>query len=251
MNLDESFNEIAEYLSTDVKSLLDKYEQIKKKYPGFVKWCHISEEEWRSKKIDETNVNDVIKFYQETPNYMFELMEYHSTIGKQNLSKKVISIAQNNNFKTILDFGAGICQDSIEAKNSGLLATAADIPGKTFNFGKWRIKKRNLDIKFVNIIDEIPLKELYDSISCFEVLQHVVNPKNTLQHLFEHINPNGILFLTTRFKNNYELALQHNKKFENGLEELILLLGFEIEDTIRMWGERSKSKFLYILRKNK
>ena len=59
------------------------------------------------------------------------------------MSQTVIELIKEHEFKTVLDFGAGICQDSIVAVREGLEATAADIPGKTFDFGKWRIKKYN------------------------------------------------------------------------------------------------------------
>ena len=52
-------------------------------------------------------------FIVTTPNYIYELMEYHSTDSKQKLSQTVIELIKEHEFKTVLDFGAGICQDSI------------------------------------------------------------------------------------------------------------------------------------------
>ena len=187
-------------------------------------------------------------FYRNTPNYIYELMEYHSTDSKQKLSQTVIELIKEHEFKTVLDFGAGICQDSIVAVREGLEATAADIPGKTFDFGKWRIKKYNNSINTIDIHDETPLEKSYDAITCFEVLQHVVNPEKTLLHLIDHINLDGRLFITTRFRNNYSLALNHNEYLEDEFDEFIKKCGLEIEDKRYMWGENEKTKYLYILK---
>tara|TARA_B100000949_G_C14148839_1_gene393868 strand:+ start:31 stop:783 length:753 start_codon:yes stop_codon:yes gene_type:complete len=248
LDLIESLKEISEYLNKDFDYVLNEYNNVKEKYPGFVKWSHLSAEEWNQKKIDQSNMQEVMEFYRKTPNYIFELMEYHSTDSKQKLSQTVIELIKEHEFKTILDFGAGICQDSIVAVREGLEATAADIPGKTFDFGKWRIKKYNNSINTIDIHDETPLEKSYDAITCFEVLQHVVNPEKTLLHLIDHINLDGRLFITTRFRNNYSLALNHNEYLEDEFDEFIKKCGLEIEDKRYMWGENEKTKYLYILK---
>jgi len=247
--LEDALKEIAEYQKRDFNEVLEQYNEISKKVPGYVKWSNLSADEWDKMDIDESNVHDVMEFYKNTPNYIFELMEYHSTDAKQRLSNSVIDICKENNFNRILDFGAGVCQDSINAAKNDFDATAVDIPGKTFNFGKWRIKKQNLKIDTIDISDEAPIINNYDSITCFEVLQHVVNPKKTLSHLRDHLEAKGILFITTRFKNNYSLALKHNEYLETKFEEFVGECNLKIIDKKHMWGENEKAKFLYLLKK--
>jgi 2-polyprenyl-3-methyl-5-hydroxy-6-metoxy-1,4-benzoquinol methylase len=248
MNLRESLKEIAEYLKIDFDVILENYSGVKEKYPGFVKWSNLSAEEWNEKHIDQKNINDVMEFYRKTPNYIFELMEYHSTESKQELSNTVIRLAKEANARTIIDFGAGICQDSIIASMNELKATAADIPGKTFDFGQWRIGKYKVPIKIIEICDETPLKEQYDAITCFEVLQHVVNPAKTLMHLREHLSQEGRLFITTRFRNNYSLALEHNEYLDESFEQLIEDCELNVETKRHMWGKDDKIKYLYVLK---
>ena len=247
MNLNEALKEIAEYKKIDFETVLKEYKQVSEKYSGYVKWSNLSAKEWNEMKIDQNNITQVMEFYKKTPNYIFELMEYHSTESKQKLSKTVVDICKENNFQTILDFGAGICQDSITASENGLDSSAADIPGKTFDYGKWRISNHNKNIKTIDISGETPLIEKYDAITCFEVLQHVVNPNKTLEHLREHLKTNGFLFITTRFKNNYSLALKHNEYLENEFEDFVKKCNFQIKNKIHMWGEKEKTKNLYVL----
>mgnify|MGYP001218802032 CR=1 FL=1 len=249
MNLNDALKEIAEYKKVDFATILESYEEVSKKSSGFVKWGSLTAKEWIEMKIDQNDITQVMEFYKKTPNFIFELMEYHSTEGKQRLSKTVIDICKKNDIKSILDFGAGICQDSITATKNGFNATAVDIPGKTFDYGKWRIKKQAANIKTIDILNEIPLTEEYDAITCFEVLQHVVNPKKTLEHLREHLKSDGLLFLTTRFKNNYPLALKHNEYLENEFEDFVSKCNFQIKNKIHMWGEKEKTKNLYVLTK--
>ena len=249
MNIDEALREIAKYQNIEFKEILNKYNTISKKYPGYVKWSNLSASEWDMMNIKQDDVKSVMEFYKKTPNYIFELMEYHSTEAKQRLSNTIIDVCKENNFDKILDFGAGVCQDSINAARNNFDATAADIPGKTFDFGKWRIESKNVKVKTIDIMNEEPLVENYDAITCFEVLQHVVNPEKTLVHLRDHLKLGGILFITTRFKNNYSLALKHNECLENTFEEFIQKHDLIIKEKKHMWGEKERAKFLYLLRK--
>jgi 2-polyprenyl-3-methyl-5-hydroxy-6-metoxy-1,4-benzoquinol methylase len=249
LDLTEALKEIAEYQKEDFSSVLDKYNKITNKYSGFVKWSNLSADEWNQMQINQNDIQNVMEFYKKTPNYIFELMEYHSTEAKQRLSSTIIDFCKKNNFHDILDFGAGICQDSINASKNNLVATAADIPGKTFDFGKWRIKKHDTVVKTIDIFDETPLNDDYDSITCFEVLQHVVNPEKTLLHLRDHLKSEGILFITTRFRNNYSLALKHNEHLQDTFEGFVKKCDFQIEEKIHMWGKGSSSKFLFLLKK--
>ena len=247
MNLSESLREIAEYYGKDVQLVEAQYNNVAQKYPGYVKWSNLSANEWDKMNVDEKDIQSVMEFYKTTPNYIFELMEYHSTESKQKLSNTVIEISKRYNVHSILDFGAGICQDSILAAKNSFNSTAADIPGKTFDFGKWRIKKYQPHISTLDIIDDSPLTENYDAITCFEVLQHVVNPEKTLLHLKHHLTNDGRLFITTRFRNNYSLALKHNESLEDTFEELIEKCELNVNEKLHMWGEKEKSKFLYVL----
>ena len=99
MNLEENLREIAEYFGIEFNSILNDYNEVKVKYPGFVKWSNLSAEEWNGKKIDQSDINEVMNFYRNTPNYIYELMEYHSTDSKQMLSKTVIELIKEHKFK--------------------------------------------------------------------------------------------------------------------------------------------------------
>jgi len=84
-------------------------------------------------------------------------MEYHSTVVKSRMRQRCIEIMIEHKINSVLDYGCGIGQDSIEAVEAGLNATVCDLSGKTLNFAKWRFKKRNLPIKIIEITSHKPL----------------------------------------------------------------------------------------------
>jgi len=66
--------------------------------------------------------------------------------------------------------------------------------------------------------------------------------------LREHLNQDGKLFITTRFKNNYSLALEHNEYLDECFEQLIEDCELDIEIQRHMWGKDDKIKYLYVLK---
>ena len=241
--------EIAEYLNVDHSQIMDKYEYAKKKYPGFVSWIRITEQEWDSRNIDQHNQEETANFYKETPNYIFELMESWSTIDKNLMAEKVCIIMGNHGVGRVLSYGTGIGQDVIYYCYNNFDVAAADLPGKTFDFAKWRFKKYNINVHTIDIVDDYPLKDKYDAITCFEVLQHVIQPDETIKYLREHLNKNGLLIITKRFTNNYDLALKQNVKYHENFSHFVSEKGFTLVEKKHLWGPKKIGKHLYVFKK--
>lgn len=247
---EQLLKDASEFLKISEEELKKRYEEAGKHYSGFLKWIHISEKEWLNRNINQSDEKEVAKFYQETWNYIPELVEAW-TADKYRLLQKVIDIIKENNLKKVVDYGAGIGEASVLQAKNGLDATAVDLPGNTFNFAKWRFKKYGLNIKTIDIIPgEFPLKEKYDVITCFEVIQHVLDPKSLIAHFYEHLNKGGLLIITAKFKGNYALALKENEKYHNKLKEVVESKGFKQEQKIHMWGPQDENgKYLEIYKK--
>jgi len=208
LDIDTNLLELSMYLNIPFQKLKNHLEEISRKHGGFSNFVKVTEEEWNSLNINQDDSSKVMEFYANTPNYMPELMIVGSTENKQKLTRFVLSYCIKEGVRRILDFGCGIGQDSIVASLNGLKATAADISGKTFDFAKWRFNKYSTNVNTVIIKNDSSLINKYDAITCFEVLQHVSDPEKTLEHFHEHLNDNGLLFITARFKGNYALALK-------------------------------------------
>lgn len=250
LDIDTNLRELSNYLGKPFEDLKRRFEEASKKYGGFAKFIKVTEEEWNSKKIDEDNPEEIMNFYAQTENYIPELMITAATEDKQRLTRFVVAHCLKEGVKKILDFGCGIGEDSIVAALNELDTTAVDIEGKTFDFAKWRFRKYSINVKTIGIKYYRPLDVKYDAITCFEVLQHVPDPEKTLEHFYERLNKNGILFITTRFKNNYALALKKNEKYDETLDDIVKSKGFKLSDKIHRWGpEDSSGKWLYIYKK--
>ena len=251
LDLDSNLKELAEYLGKPYNEFKEDLEKVSSKFGGFGKYVKVTEDEWNSMKIDQNDIDEVMGFYAQTENYMPELTIVASTEDKQKLGRFVIGYCLKNNIKNVVDYGCGVGQVSIVGALNGLNMTAVDIEGKTFEFTKWKFKKYGLNVKTIEIKNETPLKEKYDAITCFEVLQHVPDVEKTLEHFHESLNENGLLLITRRFIGNYSLALKKNEKYENIFEDVVKNKGFQLVKKFHMWGNKDNSgKWLEIYKKN-
>jgi len=176
-------------------------------------------DEW-NRKSPETP-DEAVDFYKEAENYIFDLACWHRDPGRKKLTETSIGICKQNNVMTVLDFGCGIGQDGILFSEAGFDVTIADLPGKTYDFARWRVEKRNLDIK---LISSDRLEEEYDAITCFDVLEHVWEPRETLEYLHHHISDNGILLVTANFEHDHihPMHLEQNARYKG--EEFLRMM---------------------------
>lgn|SRR3989344_4786912 len=241
--------ELAQYFNKTTKQIIEEYKSIKTS-PSKILWVKRSNDEWKKLKINQKSRKGVEKWFKTTKNYIFELMEVQSMPLRIKLNSQIITYCKSNNLKTILDFGCGVAENAIIAAENNFKVTIADLPSQTFNFAKWRIKKRKLNIKIIEIKSLKPLIKNYDAIVCLEVFQHLFNPLKTARHLFAHLNKGGLLFVTTRFNNpSYLMTLKKNYRLEQTFNKDLEKIGFNLKKKLYQWGKGNKAKYLYIFQK--
>ena len=216
---DELIEEIQLYLGWDIPQVVDAL------YSG----TKMLADEWNYK--NPQSPEEIIDFYKEAENYIFDLAGWHRIPNRKQLTATAIKICQQNNLQKILEFGCGIGQDGILFAESGFEVTLADLPGKTLDFAKWRVKRRGTEIKFTNS-DE--LKEKYDGILCFDVLEHVWEPKEIVEYLNHHLQIGGILLITAHF--------EHTEEHPMHLERNVKYLGREFFEIMNQTGFRMERR---------
>ncbi len=242
--------DIAEYLGKDHEEILLRYREVGETHDGFVKWWRVTEAEWDSRNINQKDRKEIAEFYGETENYIFELMEKWSAPPPNRMAETVCKILKNHGLKKVLSYGTGIGQDVFHFCFDGFAVDAADLPGKTFDFAKWRFRKHNLNVETIDIVDDEPLEEEYDAITCFEVLQHVIEPETLVAYFRGHLRGDGLLLITTRFRNTYSLVLQQNEKYDDeSFSEYVCHQGFKLVAKNHLWGPKEGGKCLYVFMK--
>lgn len=186
--VDRSKKELSEFTGLSFKEVSDK--------------CYISTDlvaEQYKHSIIESN-EDPKKFYKENKDYIFDLVNWH-------IQPRIIfdiELVENikNKYpdaKKILDYGSGCGQNAIMLAEAGYDVAMADYDGYTFDFAKFRAKRRELNIKYYDI--EKPIDDKFDIILAFDVLEHIPDDqfKDTINRLKGLKQKGGTILTTVSF----------------------------------------------------
>jgi carbamoyltransferase len=149
---------------------------------------------WISKS--RTTASEIASAYNETDLLLFRRVYYSRKTQWRNvfINQMLESILQCNskNLFKILDYGCGsACLHKLFCKHMKVEITLADIESPCFNFTKWRFKNQSNIVFFDIDPEKLLLSEMYDFFICDNVLEHVLNPLELIQHITEHLNPQG------------------------------------------------------------
>lgn len=117
--------------------------------------------------------------------------------NKRKMTEYIISAVDHKRSMAILDFGCGIGIPAFAFAERGHKVTACDIAGTgTFEFLKWRAKKRGVEICFHESRGGVPHLggTLYDAVVAMDTLEHIPEWRTVLRELSSHLNPMGVLF---------------------------------------------------------
>lgn len=230
-----SIKEIAEFTGESFEVVESKIE--KSELEGFKKWDNLSD---KSEK-------NIINFYKNADFYIYQLMRSNNFNGGRTEYLSVIKKYLNKNDK-IIDYGCGIGQIAISLSEEGYNISVADLDSKMFEFVRFRIKKRKLNIDSILLYGKNEdIIQTYDKIICLDVIEHVSFPESFLNDLNKILKPDGMLILRIPFDeinpiNNSQPPLHFDYINKNNYLEIFENAGFEI------YNEDSD---LLILRKSK
>lgn len=182
--LKNCLKDAAEYLGSSIDELIQRSEKITNE-PNL-------EPLW--KKYNRLNEEDYRDFWANC--------EY--IIGRQEWYNHNISIEFKQKipkYGNYLDYGCGTAYVAfkLKKKRPDINIFLADIPETiSKQFTIWRLKKNNLNFKWYDIpkSEIVDFKSKFDFIRCYDVLEHVFHPLNTVKNLERHLKSRGYFLFT-------------------------------------------------------
>jgi len=149
--------------------------------------------DWDERK--PTEPEEIKQFYRDCQWYIYDLTYF----AISELAKR-ISLMKNMKEGTVLDFGAGNGDILILAHEKGYRdLTYVDLEGFTWNYAKWRFKKRKMKVNMVDI-DDLHLLEdkQFDNLFALDVLEHIHSSEipDTCRFITEHLAQDGGMFIS-------------------------------------------------------
>jgi 2-polyprenyl-3-methyl-5-hydroxy-6-metoxy-1,4-benzoquinol methylase len=141
--------------------------------------------------IENKNTDTIKQWYTETDFYIFDLLPYNA--GPMYLEKvnEVQSLIKKYNFKSVLDFGAGLGIGSMSwAKYTDATIYYVDLKDSiTSKFAKFLMDKLNITNVVVMNDEEFFNSDLrVDLITALDCFEHIPNMEETFDKLIEHTN---------------------------------------------------------------
>ena len=151
-------------------------------------------EEWE--KLNPQTTEEITDFYRNSPYYIYDLTLWHYKIFQKKVD--VVDRMKDN----LLDYGAGIGTNLILAWAGGLRnLTYVDLRGNTWDYAEWRFKKHDMDVTMIDAEKDLNKLDMYDSLICEEVLEHIPEWEKTALMLISHMHIGAIYYIKTTFQN--------------------------------------------------
>lgn len=150
-------------------------------------------DEWLEQNPESQD--QIVKFYNTNTTYIYELSYWHTLHMNLGLIENVRSLqkALEQPGRNYLDFGGGTGSNIILFHKHGFDCTLADISSSMLDFARWRLERRNVEVKIIdNKVEGLP-DEAYDFVTAVEVLEHLPDPVETMHTIAKATKPGGII----------------------------------------------------------
>ena len=164
--------------------------------------------------IENTSTEkEIIEYYKNTRQYLYELTLWEAQKDKQRELKKLCLFCKRFNVKKILDFGGGTGVLCIYLNNHGLRCDYSDIPGQTYNFARWRFNRRKINLKILSAFENFS-QGYYDAVIAYDVFEHIFDLSRIIKKINSCLVAGGYLISKSTFSGG-GLHLSKNGMYQN------------------------------------
>lgn len=184
-------------------------------------------EEWQRTVTEPSDAAQLVRFYNESRAELFEQIAWHASEPIHHRSLVCADLALARTGREFLDYGSGIGSNALVFGLAGFRVTLADIADPLRNFARWRLERRGLDVRTLDLKHETPERGRYDVITCFDVLEHVPDPLAAVTRMRDALRPGGTFFLYAPFGPDPDRPM--HVVHEDRVSPRMRSLGFAIE----------------------
>lgn len=142
-----------------------------------------------------TSETDYRSFYAETDYFVLRQMYYHRNDCYHVVASSMRRAGREGD---VCEYGGGVGPVTawLRPRFPRWRYTLVDLPSPMLEFARWRFRRfPGVETKEAGLGSDLPLTRAYDVITCLDVLEHVVNPRDVIRHLVGHLKPGGTLHL--------------------------------------------------------
>lgn len=194
--------------------------------------------------------NDFLKYYTDSKSSKFWASDFYKKTLKSRKLKiwkpksKLVTMYLNKekNIKNIIDIGAGYGLFLDEIKKINKVNTYAIEPTKHLS-DICKLKKHNVISKFIERLKPLDIPKGKNFYTCFELFEHLHNPKIFIKRLNQLMKKNEILFLTTLSGTGLDISVlkERSKSLQPPYH-----INFFNPDSIKLFMEKNKFKIINI-----
>jgi SAM-dependent methyltransferase len=151
--------------------------------------------EWEH-KVQSVDRQSIEQFYDESRVMLHELMWWHTLGDDLSPLAYVLALrfAERHGCNSYLDFGAGVGAGGLLFAANGLQTTLADISSPLLRFSAWRLGLRKLPAQYLDLKRCHLPSECFDFITAMDVFEHLSDPVETVEKLWNALKPGGFLY---------------------------------------------------------
>jgi len=213
----ELASEAAEYLGLSLEQALQRIEQSSTEFP----------DEWNRMVTDPSDPEQVVRFYNESKSELFEQIAWHASEPIHHRSLICADLVSTRSGREFLDYGSGIGSNALIFGLAGFRVTLADVADPLRNFARWRLERRGIEVRTIDLKHETLEPSRYDVITCFDVLEHVPAPLEAVRRMRDALRIGGAFFLYAPF--GFDPVRPMHVVHDDPVSGRIRALGFDLK----------------------